>query len=61
MGNNKLFKIDEKTILRIIADYYGVRPDDVCLYSDYKFVLRGGDKVRQYYIYGIVEKEEENE
>lgn len=54
----RLFTIDEETIRRIIADYYGVRPDDVCLFSDYKFVLKGDDKVREDFIYAIVEKSE---
>lgn len=56
MENNQLVKIDEKTIRQIIADHYGVRLDDVCLYQDYRFVLRDDDKVREDYIYGIIEK-----
>jgi len=52
-------KISEETIREIIAKFYGIRTDDVCLYRDYKFVLKNGDKVREDFIYGIVEKQED--
>jgi len=55
----KLFKIDKETILKIIGEYYGVPSMNVCLYSDYRFVRRGDDKVREDYIYGIVQMEGE--
>lgn len=46
--------IDEKTILKIIGDYYGVPSMYVCMCTDYKFIKQGDDKVRKNYIYGIV-------
>ena len=52
-------KISEETIREIIAKFYGIRTDDVCLCHDYKFVLKNGDKVREHFIYGIVEKRED--
>lgn len=55
MSENELIKISEDEIKTIIAGNYGVRSDDVCLYHDYEFVKRGGDKVRNDYIYGIVD------
>lgn len=51
-----LIKISEETIREIIAKFYNIRPDEVCLYHDYKFVLKNGDKVREDFIYGIIEK-----
>ena len=56
---NSLMKISEETIREIIAKFYGIRTDDVCLCHDYKFVLKNGDKVREHFIYGIVEKRED--
>lgn len=56
----RLFKIDEKKILEIIGEYYGVRSMDVCICKDFRFVRKGDDKVREDYIYGIVQKDEEN-
>ena len=55
MGEYKLFKIDEDTIKRIIAQHYGTIKDGVSLHHDYKFVLKHGDKVREDYIYSIVQ------
>ena len=55
---NNLIKISEETIREIIAKFYDIRADDVCLYHDYKFILKNGDKVREDFIYGIVEKQE---
>lgn len=52
---NNLVKISEETIKEIIAKYYGIRTDNVCLYHDYKFTLKNEDKVREDFIYGIVE------
>lgn len=48
-------KIDEKQIRQIIAEKYGIRTDDVCLYNDYKFVRCGDEKVRREFIYGIID------
>ena len=53
---NDLVKISEETIKEIIAKFYNIRADDVCLYHDYKFVLKNGDKVRENFIYGIIDK-----
>lgn len=55
----KLFKIDKETIRKIIGEHYGVPSMNVCIYSDYRFIRRGDDKVREDYIYGIVQTEEE--
>lgn len=56
---NNLIKISEETIREIIVKFYGIKVDDVCLYHDYKFILKNGDKVREDFIYGIVEKQED--
>lgn len=54
---SELLKIDEKTILEIIGKHYGVSSMNVCLNTDYTFIMRGNDKVREDYIYGIVQTE----
>ena len=56
---NKLIKINEKTIREIIAKFYDIRTDDVCLYCEYKLILQNEDKVWKNFIYGIVEKQED--
>lgn len=56
---SNLIKISEETIREIIAKFYNIRTDDVCLCHDYKFVLKNEDKVREDFIYGIVEKQED--
>ena len=50
-----LIKVNEKEICQILAKHYGVRSDDICLLTDYQFVLRGGDKVRENFVYAIVD------
>lgn len=56
----QLFNVDEKEIRQILARHYGVRADDICLLTDYQFVLRGGDKVREDFVYAIVDTANKN-
>lgn len=55
-----LQRIDEKEIKQIIAEKYGIRVDDVCLYHDYEFIKRGDDKVRHDFIYVVVDFSNKN-
>lgn len=57
---SKLKEVNEEAIREILANYYGIRMDLVCLCHDYKFVIKNGDKVRKDFIYAIVEIEEED-
>lgn len=56
---NSPMKISEETIREIIAKFYNIRVNDVCLYHDYRFILKNGDKTRKDFIYGIIEKQED--
>lgn len=56
---SELFKIDEKEILKIIGKHYGVSYMNVTLHTDYRFVRRGDDKVRENFIYGVVQIDEQ--
>lgn len=53
---SNLLKVSEEEIRIIVGKHYGVRKDGITLHRDYEFVRRGGDKVRQDFIYAIVDE-----
>lgn len=53
---SELIGVEEKEIRQILASHYGVREDDICFYNDYRFVRKGDDKVREDFVYAIVDK-----
>ena len=56
MKEEVLLEVSEDEIRQLIAEKYGVNESAVKIYCDYKFVKRYGDKVRQYFAYGLVDK-----
>lgn len=60
MEKQLLQRIDENQIRQAVAEKYGIRMDDVCLYHDYEFVNNGNDKVRHDFIYGIIDFSNKN-
>lgn len=55
-----LIRVEEKEIRQILASHYGVREDDICFYNDYRFVRKGDDKVREDFVFAIVDKSNAN-
>ena len=50
-----IVKINQDTIYKILAEHYKVRKDNVCVYKDYHFVLKNGDKVKENFLYAIID------
>lgn len=50
-----IVKINQDAIYKILAEHYNVRKDNVCVYKDYRFVLKNGDKVKENFLYAIID------
>lgn len=53
--NMDLIKIPEEEIIKILAKHYNLKPSQVTLHTDYHFVKRNGDKVRENFVYAITD------
>ena len=56
MKEEVLLTVSESEIRQLIAEKYGVNKSAVKICCDYEFVKRYGDKVRQDFAYGLVDK-----
>ena len=50
-----LVKIPEEEIIKILAEHNNIKPNQVTLHTDYHFVKRNGDKVREDFVYAIID------
>ena len=50
-----LVKIPQEEIIKILAEHYGLKPSQVSLHTDYHFVVKHGDKVREDFVYAIID------
>lgn len=55
-----LIKIPQEEIIKILAEHYNLKPSQVTLHTDYRFVERNGDKVRENFVYAIIDSVNKN-
>lgn len=55
-----LIKIPQEEIIKILAEHYNLKPSQVTLHTDYCFVERNGDKVRENFVYAIIDSVNKN-
>ena len=50
-----LVKISQEEIIKILSEHYNLKPNQITLHTDYHFIKRNDDKVREDIIYAIKE------